>query len=226
MVPGERYYREQYRDYDRQNSARKIGFYMRLVRRWARPHARVHEIGTGLGAFLAEATREFQCSGSEVNEYGLEMTRRRAGGADLSHGSYERIPHSPGPDVVVAWDVLEHMPDLDRALDCVKTRLPPGGLLMAVVPVYDGPLGPVVRWLDRDPTHVWKWPRSRWIQTLTDHGFELVETGGVVRYLVAGRWYLHLTRPAGLWRQIGSAFWFVARRPTVTVDGKDSAVVS
>jgi SAM-dependent methyltransferase len=217
MLEGERYYRDYYRDYNRQNPARKLDFYLGLVRRWAPRAARVHEIGTGLGMFLERAATEFRCTGSEVNDYGLATTKTRVA-ADVHSGSYDQIPRSPAPDVIVAWDVLEHIPDLDDALDCIRERLAPAGVLIAIVPVYDGPLGAIVRRLDRDPTHVSKWSRARWRSTLAQHHFDIVETGGVVRYLVAGRWYLHVTTPAALWRHIGSAFWFVARpRPQGTV---------
>jgi SAM-dependent methyltransferase len=113
--------------------------------------------------------------------------------------------------VVVAWDVLEHIPDLDDALGVLHARLEPSGVLVAVVPVYDGPLGWLVERLDRDPTHVAKWTRRQWVAALERHGFEVLATGGVLRRLMFGRWYVHLTRPARLWRRAGSAFWFAAR---------------
>jgi SAM-dependent methyltransferase len=205
------YYRANYPDYERQNSTRKLDFYLGILRRHVPAGARVHELGVGLGAFLARACREYDCSGSEVDAHGLREARRRAPGAQLWEGSSERIPQDPPPAAVVAWDVLEHIPDLDAALDRIRARLAPGGFLLAVVPVYDGPLGCLVRRLDRDPTHLWKWSRHTWAERLARHGFELVESGGIIRRLVMKRWYLHLTRPAGLLRRIGSAYWFVAK---------------
>jgi SAM-dependent methyltransferase len=211
MTAGEDYYRANYPDYERQSSPRKLDFYLGILRRQVPAGARVHELGVGLGHFVARAGGEYVCSGSEVNPHGLREAQRRAPAAALSAGSFERIPHEPGPDAVVAWDVLEHIPDLDAALACIRTRLAERGCLAAVVPVYDGPLGWLVRRLDRDPTHLWRWSRRAWVERLERHGFELVESGGIIRRLVLARWYVHLTRPAALLRQIGSAFWFVAR---------------
>jgi SAM-dependent methyltransferase len=210
---GADYYRVNYPDYERQNSRRKLDFYVELVRRWVPDGGRVHEIGVGLGAFVAHAGAVFTCSGSEVNAFGLEEARRRAPKAALTAGSSEAIPNTPPVDAVVAWDVLEHIPDLDAALDVIAARLPAEGVLIAMVPVYDGPLGWLVERLDHDPTHVSKWPRGRWLQTLEAHGFEVLATGGAIRRLLFGRWYLHVTAPAWLWRHAGSAFWFVARAP-------------
>jgi SAM-dependent methyltransferase len=214
MVAGEDYYRENYPDYERQSSRRKLDFYLRLLRRQVPAGARLHELGVGAGYFLARATAEYVCSGSEVNPHGLDEARRRAPEASLYEGSFEHIPVDPPPDVVVAWDVLEHIPDLDGALDCIRTRLAARGCLAGVVPVSDGPLGWLVRRLDRDPTHLWKWSRHAWTDRLERHGFEIVESGGIIRRLLMGRWYLHATRPAPILRRIGSALWFVARRVT------------
>src|SRR5262245_5652388 len=211
MPGGEEYYKQTYSDYELQNSTRKLEFYMRLVRSWAPPGSRLHELGVGLGYFLARASTEYICSGSEINEYGLAQARRHAPSAALFDGSFERIPVKPSPDVVVAWDVLEHIGELARALDCIRDRLSEPGFLIGVVPVYDGPLGWLVYRLDHDPTHIWKWPRRSWIDALQQHGFEVVASGGIIRRLLMGR-YLHVTWPAPVLRRIGSALWFVAKK--------------
>jgi hypothetical protein len=79
------------------------------------------------------------------------------------------------------------------------------------VPVYDGPLGPLVQRLDHDSTHLWKWPRSRWLDLVRGQGYSLLEWGGIIRRLVASRWYLHWTRPQILLKRWGSALYIVAR---------------
>jgi hypothetical protein len=86
-------------------------------------------------------------------------------------------------------------------------------MLMCVVPVYDGPLGWLVQRLDHDTTHVSKWSRHEWLNTLEAHGFEVIASGGIIRRLIAGRFYLHLTHPERVMRHVGSAFWYVARKP-------------
>jgi hypothetical protein len=174
----EEYYRKNYVDYERQNSRRKLDFYLALVRRWVPRGSRLFELGVGAGHFLERASTEYVCSGSDVNLFGVTESRRRVPHADLHEGSFERIPTSPAPTVVVAWGVLEHVPDLDRALGYIRSRLPEPGFLIAVVPVYDGPLGWLVRRLDHDPTHVWKLGRREWIRILHRHGFEIVDSGG------------------------------------------------
>ncbi len=207
----EAYYAENYSDYTAQNPAHKLGFYRELLRRYVAPGARLFELGVGLGLFLETVRSEYECSGCDINGYGVEQTRRRTGLSSLRVGSTETLG-GESPDVVVAWDVLEHLPDLGEALRAIHAGLVPGGYLIAVVPVYDGPLGWLVTLLDKDPTHVTKESRRFWLRKLAEAGFEVREWGGVLRRLVGSR-YLHLTRPQPVLRRIGSALYFVARKP-------------
>ena len=209
---GEAYYRDNYRDYERQASPGKLEFYLRLVARWIAPGSRVFELGVGQGNFLARAAMTYAVEGVDTNAYGVEQAQRRVPGATLRVGSYEQLAAASAPDAVVAWDVLEHLPNLDDGLAAIAEALEPGGMLVAVVPVYDGPLGPLVRVLDRDPTHVSKLGRGDWLERLPRHGFEVVEHGGIIRKLVLSRWYVHVTRPQLLLRRAGSALYFAARK--------------
>jgi SAM-dependent methyltransferase len=212
-VSGSEYYATNYGNYERQNPRYKLEFYLSLVRRWVPKGGELFELGVGLGKFLREAAREYRCSGSDVNTFGVAQTKANVPEAiEIDEGSYECIPMDPSPDGVVAWDVLEHIPDLDNALEQIHRRLRDDGVLVAVVPVYDGPLGWLVTLLDKDPTHVSKFSRREWLTRLKRHGYQVVEYGGILRYLFLGRWYVHLTRPQWFFRWCGSALYFVARK--------------
>jgi hypothetical protein len=65
-----------------------------------------------------------------------------------------------------------------------------------VVPVYDGLSGPIIRRLDRDPTHVHKWPRDRWLDWAASH-FEVVDWTGILRWLTPLGYYLHVVTRLG-----------------------------
>lgn len=210
MSGAEAYYADNYPDYAAQNPDHKLAFYRALLRRHVPPGARLFELGVGLGLFLQTVRSEYDCSGCDVNDYGVEQTRLRTGLATLRVGSTETLA-GESPDAVVAWDVLEHLPGLDAALRKVHAGLAPGGHLIGVVPVYDGPLGWIVTLLDKDPTHVTKESRRFWLRKLEDAGFEVREWGGILRRLVGSR-YLHLTRPQPLLRRVGSALYFAARK--------------
>ncbi len=210
--PGQVYFDTNYPNYDAQNSSHKLLFYLDLMRRWVPENKTVFELGTGLGNFLQVASSHYSCLGCDPNEFAVEKTSQKVPRASLFTGSYESIPETSAIDAIVSWDVLEHIPDLDRALDTIFQRLPANGFLLGVVPVYDGPLGILVRILDHDPTHVWKCSRGWWINKLKEKGFEPVEYGGILRKLILNKHYLHWTRPQWLWRPAGCAFYFAARK--------------
>src|SRR5690349_8412452 len=120
---GAAYYADNYRDYQRQNSDRKLRFYMRLLDRRLEPGSRIFELGSGLGLFLERAAGRYKCAACEFNPYGADMSRARVPNVVVREGSFDSIPVEAGLRAVVAWDVLEHIPDLDRALNTIYSRL-------------------------------------------------------------------------------------------------------
>lgn len=216
---GQAYFDNNYPDYELQASKNKVNFYLNLLGKWVARKKRVFELGIGLGNFLEAASSDYDCMGCDVNEFAVERTQSRCPDADLFSGSYECIPAEPAADAVVAWDVLEHIKDVDQAISVIHSRIAENGFLIGIVPVYDGPLGWLVRCLDNDPTHLWKLSRKDWQKKLCEHNFSVVECGGVIRKLVAGKWYVHITWPQPLLRRIGSAFYFVAKKQSPDNDG-------
>jgi hypothetical protein len=77
-----------------------------------------------------------------------------------------------------------------------------------VVPVYDGPLGPVVRMLDGDPTHVHKESRDFWLDWAGER-FVIQEWCGVFRYLLPRGPYINW--PTQALRRIAPAIAVVVR---------------
>lgn len=206
----EGYYEKYYPDYILQNPSHKLDFYLDLLRMYVPPGKTIFELGTGKGLFLARASKIYQCAGCDINPEGIAETQKYVPSAQLMVGSVESIPDKI-PQAVVSWDVLEHLPDLSTALSQIYTKLPAGGVLVAVVPVYDGPLGWLVHLLDKDPTHVTKESKEFWLNALAQSGFAVETWGGIVRKLV-GKTYLHFVKPKFLLRWSGTAIYFVARK--------------
>lgn len=187
------YYRRAYRDYARQNPPRKLRFYAAMAERHLAPGLprRIHDIGCGFGGFLATLAEAWEICGSDISSFAVEQAVRR-----VPRGAFEAATATdPAPfpgtfGIVTAFDVLEHVADLDAVAAAVNAQLAPGGAFLFVVPVYDGLSGPIIRALDRDATHVHKWPRRRWLQWAEAH-WHLVEWLGLVRYLVPLLGYLH-----------------------------------
>jgi len=189
------YYQAYYHDYTRQNPPRKLRFYARMVERHLAPGLprRIHDLGCGFGDFLATLDPSWEICGSDVSEFAIaRATERHPRGAFKVASATDRAVF-PGPfGVVTAFDVLEHVDDLDAVAASVNEQLAPGGAFLFVVPVYDGLSGPIIRALDRDPTHVHKWPRRRWLDWAAAH-FQVVEWLGAVRYLFPLLGYFHVT---------------------------------
>ncbi|MFO0946356.1 MAG: methyltransferase domain-containing protein [Planctomycetota bacterium] len=188
------YYETYYRNYTLQNPRRKLLYYRRILEKHLGEGAprSVHDMGCAFGAFLGSLDDTWEIHGSDVSEFAIEEARKSYPRGAFLVGDASRAPVFSRPfGVVTAFDVIEHVPDLDRVADSVNAQLVFGGLFVFVVPVYDGLSGPIIRLLDRDPTHVHKWPRQRWLDWAVK-SFELLEWQGIVRYLLPWGYYLHV----------------------------------
>lgn len=191
--PGEEYYRLYYRDYAAQNPPRKLAYYRDLAVRLAPPRGTVSslDIGCAFGDFLASLPSDWSRTGIDANEFAASTAARKYPDISFFQTAGLAFP-APGKfDIITAFDVLEHIEDLDGALATIRAALPADGILIAVVPVYDGPLGMLVRLLDRDPTHVQKKSRAFWFSAIAQH-FEILHYEGLFRFLIPRtRRYLH-----------------------------------
>jgi SAM-dependent methyltransferase len=191
---GPEYYTKYYREYARQNPPRKLRFYARMAEKHLAPGLprRIHDLGCGFGGFLATLGPSWEICGSDVSEFAIaQAAQRHPRGAFKVASATDRAVF-PGPfGVVTAFDVLEHVAGLEAVAASANEQLVPGGAFLFVVPVYDGLSGPIIRALDRDPTHAHKWPRRRWLDWAAAH-FEVREWLGAVRYLFPLLGYLHL----------------------------------
>jgi len=208
------YYETQYRDYERQNPSRKMHFYRSLALRAAagceRP--RVLDIGCAFGLFLSRLNKNWELFGVDASEYAIELARKQVPRANLAVSPPGVFPF-PGPfDVITAFDVLEHIEPLDEIMSWIALNLNPSGGLVFVVPVYDGPTGPVIRLLDRDPTHLHRESRDFWLSLARDH-FEPLDWWGVTRYLFPNGFYLHAVTHR--WRRFTPAIACLLRRTRV-----------
>jgi SAM-dependent methyltransferase len=170
-------------------------------------------VGCGLGSFLARVSSrrpELQLCATDIDAEAVEATRARVPGVSAIESSAEEIPFpSQSMDIVTAWDVIEHVPDLDRVRSEVMRVLRPRGAFLFVVPVYDGATGPLISRLDKDPTHIHKRPRSFWLEWASDR-FEVVDWHGMFRYLL-GPLYLHW--PTRMLRRASPAIVVACVRP-------------
>jgi len=137
----------------------------------------VLEIGTGSGFFLDFAREGFpnsRFSGVEYDERLLAETASRAPHANLIQGNAESFDLGKGRyDLVVSFQVIEHLYDPGSMLHNVRVHLKPGGLFLVTTPNLSG-LG--ARWMKekwhgyRDD-HVSLKGKDKWDKLIVSHGF-------------------------------------------------------
>ncbi len=208
---GPEYFRAFYRNYERQNPAYKLRFYRDLILAhvvgFERP--RILDIGCAFGKFLGSLAPDWVKFGVDRSEFAVARGRKVHPDVRFVVASGTAIPLRGPFQAIVAFDVLEHLPDLKAVEEFVGTALSPGGVFVFVVPVYDGPLGWLVHKLDRDPTHIRKRERAFWLEWARKN-FELDTWCGVFRYLMPGGIYINY--PSRVLRNQAPAVAVVARR--------------
>lgn len=204
------YYGQVYCNYRAQNPPAKLAFYRSLIERHRDQTmtGSVHDIGCAFGLFLDSLGNNWSVYGSDVSAVALDYAKRTQPKGQFVNKGADAFSQAGPFDAVTAWDVLEHVPDLEKTAEAIKAQLKDTGVFAFVVPVYDGPLGPIVHWLDNDPTHIHKCPRQFWLNWAQTH-FELCEWQGVIRYTLPRGHYLHL--PTRKLRSIAPALVVVCK---------------
>jgi len=143
----------------------------------------VLDIGTGSGFFLEFAREVFpnsHFSGVEYDERLLAETFCRAPNANLIQGNAEDFDLGHGQyDLVVSFQVIEHLYSPGAMLDNVRTHLKPGGIFLVTTPNLSG-LG--ARWMKgkwhgyRDD-HVSLKGKDEWDRLIVSHGFSPLYLG-------------------------------------------------
>jgi hypothetical protein len=100
----------------------------------------VLEIGCGSGALL----RDLVAAWPGTKGYGIDPALPKAGGSDnrirLEHGFVEDIPQNwQGFDLIVAVNVVEHVPEPGAFLVALQSRLGPNGKIVIVCPATEPP---------------------------------------------------------------------------------------
>src|SRR5262249_10612840 len=123
-----------------------------------RTAGRLLELGCAYGFFLQEARRHFEVAGIELAADAAAHCR--SAGLNVLQGvadeeSLRQIGHV---DVIVLFDVIEHLPEPRETLALCHRYLNPGGLIVITTGDFASPLARLagVKWrLMTPPQHLW-----------------------------------------------------------------------
>jgi 2-polyprenyl-3-methyl-5-hydroxy-6-metoxy-1,4-benzoquinol methylase len=126
--------------YDLDFFDRRYSFYLGLIADRAGPAAggKLLEIGAGAGFFLKSAQRAgWEVSGTEVSKPCFDYATKELA-LNLRHEQAENLTFEAGEfDVVVLFDVLEHLFDPLKVMRAVNKVLKKGGVLFMGTPNYE-----------------------------------------------------------------------------------------
>lgn len=107
-----------------------------LLSRWlALPGARIIDAGCGRGgSSLALAASGARVTAIDLPAERPELLPPDAAGIRYISADLCRWQGGESADAILLWDVLEHLPAPDRALQACSRALPPGGLLLISTP--------------------------------------------------------------------------------------------
>lgn len=179
------YFLKHYGNFDDKNPSFKVEAYLKEIDEDIfdkQSKMKVLDIGCGYGAFLSllEAKDRFYTYGIDASSYVISLARKRAPRTKFAVATISNLKTKDHFDIITAFDVLEHVLDLDAALKKIKNLLKKSGLFVCVVPVYDGIFGRIGGLLDKDLTHVHKKNRQFWLNKLNGQ-FKILKVSGILR---------------------------------------------
>jgi SAM-dependent methyltransferase len=154
---------------------------VRLVERHA-PPARIEsallDIGCGYGYLLSRFRGRYRLVGIDLSTHAAVQARARLPRALVLAADMQRpLPFNKPIDVVLAINVVEHLPEPAAGVASIRDVLTPGGICVVHLPTINGPVsGLIYRFAYAgDPTHVYR-PSGREVRRLfRDAGFETLE---------------------------------------------------
>lgn len=149
----------------------------------------VLEIGFGNGSFLAFArNNNWTVTGTEMNEALVSLARSK--GYDAHQAGFLSALGQGGFDLIVAFDVLEHIEQSRLAgfLTTIRKLLAADGVFVARFPNGDSPFGLAAQ--NGDITHLTTLGSGKLHYFATNCGFSIVHMGGAAEPILCGG-FLH-----------------------------------
>lgn len=113
-----------------------IDLYKAILNKYRKKHKRIMDIGALWGIFLYGLDNSYDKHAIEIWPPGIKLLKKHK--VKVKVGTLETAKLDQKYDIITMFDVLEHVPDVDKALDKITAALPKGGLFMVSVPNAHG----------------------------------------------------------------------------------------
>ncbi len=163
----------------------QFSYWLRYVSKYYPKGSRVLEVGCGLGYFANAISRQFEFVGIDIALFPLQAARSKGRTLSLAQSNAATLPfHADSFDVVVAFDILEHVNAPIHIIADIFRVLSKNGRIIVTTPNIKS-LGnrvksassKLVPAMHTDPTHVGLLSPEKWTDMFIESGFEIEKIG-------------------------------------------------
>ncbi|AFD08929.1 class I SAM-dependent methyltransferase [Solitalea canadensis] len=137
------------------------------------------DVGCGTGAFLQTCKNAgWNICGVEPGDKAASLAKTKVGD-EIYASLFDEALNSQQFDVITMWHVLEHMPDLHKTIERLRSLLKPNGVLVVAVPNYNSydALHYGEYWAAYDvPRHLYHFSQQSIKELFGSLGIQLMET--------------------------------------------------
>lgn len=142
---------------------------------------RILDIGCAFGYLLKRAKPLFQeIYGIDISDFAIEKAKGIIPEANLQILDLDK-EEIPFPDeyfdVITAFDVLEHTKSIKKSLEKIIPKIRRGGYLLISIPIKDGLVGRVIRFFDKDLSHISVPTRRELGELINKTGMKVIQKG-------------------------------------------------
>ncbi|HEX2030521.1 MAG TPA: class I SAM-dependent methyltransferase [Actinomycetota bacterium] len=175
----EEYFRTLYGEVPRQTrfDRARDDLIVRMVEAHGAREGALLDIGCGYGYLLARFRRRYELFGIDVSVHAARQAAVRLPGVRVVQADVQRpLPFRRRFEVVLAINIVEHLPDPAAGARTIRDALGPGGLCVVHLPTINNAVSRAIYRLAyaADPTHIYR-PSGEEVRALfEDAGFEVV----------------------------------------------------
>lgn len=154
--------------------------WLRYIRKYKKT-GNLLEVGCGAGLFLKFAEEYYQTFGLDISKYGLAHAQVNTKDTNLFLGDSHFIPVTDSVfDIIIAFDIVEHLPHPKKFFTESFRVLKQGGILIIKTPNLES-FGYKVKKKDwfgyKDTSHTSLLNPTIWKKQIDDAGFDVIDEG-------------------------------------------------